>query len=77
MLSLTISKPDYLYLEQRALSYMQTCHRKEALPLTQRSVELALPPDNFVIGFIVMKSLADVDSTVHSKPDENFIVSTT
>lgn len=79
-LSQVISAPDFPYPGERAMIILAEMTSKGSLATghyTQKSVELARSHQDCIIGFVAMKSLADVDAAVPSAPDEDFIVFTT
>ena len=79
-LSQAVAAPDFPYPKERAFIILADMTSKGSLATgyyTQRSVELARSHNDSFIGFIAMKSLADVESAVPAFPDEDFIIFTT
>jgi len=79
-LSQVVSAPEFPYHGERAMIILADMTSKGSLATgyyTQRSVELARTHKDSIIGFIAMKSLANIDADVPSFPDEDFIVFTT
>ncbi len=79
-LSQVITAPEFPYPKQRAFIILADMTSKGSLATgyyTQRSVELARSYNESFIGFIAMKSLADIKSTVPASPTEDFLIFTT
>ena len=79
-LSQVVLQPDFPYPGQRAFIILADMTSKGSLATgiyTQKSVELARLHSDAIIGFIAMKSLANVEAKVPGKSGEDFIIFTT
>lgn len=79
-MSQVIAAPDFPYPKERAFIILADMTSKGSLAIgsyTQKSVELARTHNDSCIGFVAMKSLADVHSEVPAFPHEDFIIFTT
>lgn len=80
LLSPVLAAPDFPYPKERAFIILADMTSKGSLATgyyTQKSVELARSHNASFIGFIAMKSLANVEAAVPTFPDEDFIIFTT
>lgn len=79
-LSQIVASPDFPYPKEQAFIILADMTSKGSLATgyyTQKSVELARSHNDSFIGFIAMKSLADVESAVPAFAGEDFIIFTT
>lgn len=75
-----VVKPEFPYKDQRAFVILADMTSKRTLATgfyTQKSVELARLHSSAVIGFIAMKSLADIEAEVPPSSQEDFVIFTT